>query len=118
MVEIFRYRASLALPRAGAARHPGVYTRGVGAFTRAVGVYYTQGVLRTRTPSRKHRFLQIQVRACTVTSPNIMLPTSFETRQTPRGFRFKLQDYLFLKKINPLQGNAITIHSMSMTLGV
>ena len=35
-----------------------------------------------------------------------------------RVFRFKLQDYLFLKKINTLQGNAITIHSMSMTLGV
>ena len=35
-----------------------------------------------------------------------------------RVFRFKLQDDLFLKKINPLQGNAITIHSMSMTLGV
>ena len=73
----------------------------------------------THTVTRRVRTPHRTVRACTVTSPKIKLPTSFETaNRNTRVFRFELQDYLFLNKINPLQGNAITIHSMSMTLGV
>ena len=114
---------------AGAHMHPGVYITRGSVRLRLVyasgGCVYTGGAAYTHPlayTSRIHRFLQIQVRACTVTSPSPHRTSSCQhrlKRQTEtRVFRFELQDYLFLNKINPLQGNAITIHSMSMTLGV